>query len=336
MMNEPKAELTGVDKTAVLLLSIGEEAAAKIMARFTREEVTAISERMAKLSGLSSQDARNVMQDFFDEYREQSGIGAASRQYLEKTLDMALGKRLARSMIDGIYGDALEHELQALQWVPPETLARFFRHEHPQLQAVLLGFLPPDSASAMLAALPAEQHDELLYRVANLNEISDQVMFELKDLLARCLEYIADQASAKVNGVKQAAKILNYYQGDRSALMDTLRGHDETVATAVADNMYDFITLARQSDELLQTLIQEIPMETFALALKGADPVVREALGDALPKRMVQGLDDAMMALGAVPISRAEQARAEVMQIVRDLHEEEQITYQLFEEKVVS
>lgn len=335
-MNLSKTELTGVDKTAVLLLSIGESAAAKVMARFNRDEIEAVSERMAKLSGLSSQDAREVMQQFFDEYREQSGIGAASRQYLEKTLDIALGRRLAQSMIDNIYGDAFQHELQALQWVPPETLARFFRNEHPQLQAVLLGFLPPDSASAMLAALPPAQHDDLLFRVANLNEISDQVMYELKDLLARCLEYIAEQASAKVDGIKQAAKILNYYQGDRAALMDMLKVHDENTAVAVADNMYDFMTLTRQSDEVLQTLIQEIPMETFALALKGADLTIKEAIAKALPKRMVQGLDDAIVAMGTVPLSRAEQARAEVMQIVRDLHEEEQINYQLFEEKVVS
>ncbi|WP_115719454.1 FliG C-terminal domain-containing protein [Gallaecimonas mangrovi] len=335
-MNELTTERADLDKAAILLLSMGEAAAARIMARLSRDEVTALSMRMAKLSGVSTQDARSVIQQFFDSYREQSGISAASRQYLERTLDLALGKRLARGMVDGIYGDALKQELNALQWVPPETLARFFRNEHPQLQAVLLAFLPPENASAVMASLPEDQHDDLLYRVANLKEVPDQVLDELKVTLTRCLSFVSEQSTAKVDGLRQAADILNRYQGDRSALMDMLKLHNEDTATAVADNMYDFMTLSRQSDEVLQTLVQEVPAETLALALKGADAKVHDALVTALPKRMAQSLDDAKQALGLVPISKVEGARNEIMQLVRTLHETGQLNYQLFEEKVVS
>lgn len=324
-----------LDKAAILLLSMGEEAAAKVMSRLGRDALTRLSNHMARLSGVSTQDARDVIQDFFDHFRQQSGISAASRQYLERTLDIALGKRLARGMIDTIYGDALRDEIQKLEWVPAEILARFFSGEHPQMQAVLLAFLPPDNAAAVMAALPAETHDELLYRVANLQEVSDQVLSELKASIRRCLEFVSEQSTAKVDGIKQAADILNRYQGDRSALLDMLRMHDEHVAHSVTENMYDFATLARQSDDVLQVLVQELPLETLTLALKGAEPEVRDAIFKALPKRMAQGIRDDIQALGLVPISQVEAARKEVMKEVRSLHEQNIINYKIFEERVV-
>lgn len=335
-MSSIMSQRNDLDKAAILLLSMGEANAAKVMARMSRDEVTAVSMRMAKLRGVSTQEAKDVMQHFFDHYREHSGISSASRHYLERTLDLALGKRLARGMVDSIYGDALRQEMMALQWVPADTLARFFRNEHPQLQAVLLAFLPPENASAVLAALPENMHDDILFRVANLKEVSDQVLDELRVTLGRCLAFVSEQSTAKVDGIRQAADILNRYQGDRAALMEMLKLHDTDTAGMVADNMYDFMTLARQSDEVLQALVQEIPTETLALALKGADPDVRDALLAALPKRMAQGLEDAQLAMGQVPLSRANQARSEIMQLVRTLHEDQQLNYQLFEEKTVA
>lgn len=329
------AEMSNLDRAAILLLSMGENAAGKIMGRLDREEVTLLSTRMASLSGVSTDAARNVIQGFFDHFRGHSGISAASRGYLERTLDIALGKRLAQGMIDGIYGDALRGELQKLQWVPPETLARFIGTEHPQLQAVLLAFLPPDNASAVLSHLPESRHDDLLFRVANMSEVNDQILLELKETLRKCLAYVSQQNSAKVDGVRQAADILNRFQGDRAVLMDMLKMRDEKIAHSVTENMYDFESLGRQSNDVLQVLVQEIPETTLALALKGAAPAIRDALTGALPKRMAQSLTDQTQALGLVPVSQVDAARRDVMRQVRELHEQEVIKYQIFEERVV-
>lgn len=334
-MGAQLAETNNLDRAAILLLSMGESAAAKIMSRLGREEVTVLSNRMARLSGVATDDARNVIQGFFDHFRDHSGISAASREYLERTLDMALGKRLAQGMIDGIYGDALRDEMQKLQWIPAETLARFFRAEHPQMQAVLLAFLPPDTASAVLALMPAEAHDDLLFRVANMQEVSDQVLAELKETLKRCMLYVSDQSSARVDGARQAADILNRFQGDRGALLEMLKIHDAGIAHTVSENMYDYITLGRQTNDVLQVLVQEIPEEILALSLKGADPQVRDKLLGALPRRMAQALTERVQLLGLVPVSQVEQARRDVMTQVRELHEQEVIKYQIFEERVV-
>lgn len=336
-MSEAQTVVGGdVDRAAVLLLSMGEAAAAKVFQRLSREEVEALSQRMANLSLVSTQEARGVLEQFFGDYRAHSGISAASRQYLERTLDLALGGRLARSMVDSLYGDELRGELQRLQWIPADTLARCFRAEHPQMQAVLLAFLPPETASQVLSALPAASHDDLLLRVANLKEVSEPVLMELRACLDRCLRQAVEQANASVDGARQAADIINRFQGDRAYLIEMLKMHDKDAAVAVEENMYDFVTLGRQSDDVLQQIVQEIDLDTLALALKGVEASVRTALLAALPKRMAQAIESSASSLGLVPLRKVEQARSDIMRRIRELHEQGELEYQLFEERVVS
>lgn len=326
----------GASKAAILLLSMGEQAAAKVLQRLGRDEVQKLTRSMAELSSVSANDAKTILQQFFAQYREQSGISGASRDYLERTLDLALGRKLSRNLLDSIYGDALSEDIQLLQWVPAEVLAKYFRNEHPQMQAVLLAFLPPGTASAVLDVLPAGQHDELLLRVANLREVGDSVLQELRITLDRCLAYVAEQSGARVDGVRHAADILNRYAGDRGQMIERLRAHDAGVASQVELNMFDFNTLQKQRPETLQLLAQAIAPDLLATALKGADAALKATLLDALPKRMAQGLEMQMQTLGSVSLRKVEQARTDIMQQVRELAEQGELEFQLFEEPVVN
>ncbi|MBL0610617.1 lateral flagellar motor switch protein FliGL [Aeromonas jandaei] len=329
-------DIDNLEKAAILLLSMGTEAAAKVMQKLSRDEVQRLISKMAGLSGVSSMEARWTLQQFFNQYREQSGIGSASREYLEQTLDLALGQRLSRSLLDSLYGDVMSQDIQRLQWVPADVLARFFRNEHPQMQAVLLAFLPPQTASAVLDALPGSVHDDLLVRVASLSSVSEHVLGELRLTLDRCLAYVADQSGAKVNGVRQVADILNRYQGDKEQMLSLLREHDGDMALEIEKNMFDFMTLRRQSDETLQRLVQEIPSELLALALKNTETSFRKVVLGAMPKRMAQALEDQIQHQGSVSLRKVEQAREEIMQLVRELVEQGEIEFQLFEEPTVS
>jgi Flagellar motor switch protein len=329
-------DIDNLEKAAILLLSMGTEAAAKVMQKLSRDEVQRLISKMASLSGVSSMEAKWTLQQFFNQYREQSGIGSASREYLEQTLDLALGQRLSRSLLDSLYGDVMSQDIQRLQWVPADVLARFFRNEHPQMQAVLLAFLPPQTASAVLDELPGSVHDDLLVRVASLSSVSEHVLGELRLTLDRCLAYVADQSGAKVNGVRQVADILNRYQGDKEQMLSLLREHDGDMALEIEKNMFDFMALRRQTDDTLQRLVQELPSELLALALKNTETGFRKVILGAMPKRMAQALDDQIQNQGSVSLRKVEQAREEVMQLVRELVEQGEIEFQLFEEPTVS
>lgn len=328
-------ELEYVEQTALVLLGMGEDAAAKVLRHFSRDETQRVTRAMAKLSGIKSEKAKNVIQNFFDDFRQHSGIRGASKDYLSNTLRKALGNDLAKGLLNDLYGDEIRNNMQRLQWVDSEILARFIANEHPQMQAIFLAYLPPESSSAVLKNLPQDYHDELLFRIARIQDIDHQVAGDLNELIERCIEQISVTQSAPLSGVKQVADIINRFDGDRASLMEMLRLHDEEVVNEIEQNMFDFMVLGRQSEDTMDRLVQQIPMELWASALKGAEITLQQAIKRSMPQRMIKTLEDEMQVRGAIPRSRVESARQEIMQTVRELNEMNEIDLQLYQEPTV-
>ncbi|WP_218758686.1 flagellar motor switch protein FliG [Vibrio parahaemolyticus] len=330
-----KQTLSYVEQTALVLLGMGEDAAAKVLQHFTRDETQRVTRAMAKLNGIKSDSARGVIQNFFEDFREHSGIRGASKEYLSNTLRKALGNDLAKGLLNNLYGDEIRNNMQRLQWVEAETLARFIVNEHPQMQAIFLAYLPADSSSAVLKHLPQDYHDEIIFRIAQLQDIDHQVATDLHELVERCIEKVSASQSVPLPGVKQAADIINRFEGDRGSLMEMLKLHDEEVVNAIEENMFDFMVLGRQREETMDMLVQQIPLELWATALKGSDITLQQAIKRSMPQRMVKALEDDMEARGAVALSRVQKARQDIMQMVRELDESGEVQLLLYEEPTV-
>jgi flagellar motor switch protein FliG len=327
-------ERSRLEQAAILLLSMGEASAATIMQKLTREEVLRLSESMARLHGVKLNHARKALTNFFDDYREQSGINGASRAYLQNILDNALGGEIARSVINGIYGDEIRHRMSRLQWVDSRQLAALIDQEHLQLQAVFLAFLPPDVAATILSYIEPARQDEILYRVARLDDVNRDVVDELDRLIERGVAVLSEHGS-KVQGIKQAANIVNRVSTNQQQILEQLGNRDQAVLNSLKDEMYEFFILSRQDDVTLQRLLEEIPLDDWAIALKGTEPVLRQAIYNAMPKRQVQQLQGITNRLGPVSISRIEQVRKEIMATVRELAEEGEIQITLFAEQTM-
>ncbi|EFB2878717.1 flagellar motor switch protein FliG [Escherichia coli] len=293
-----------LEQAAILLLCLGEEAAATVMQKLSREEVVRLSENMARLSGVKTSMARKVINNFFDEFREQSGI----------------------------YGDEIRSRMARLQWVEPRQLAMLISEEHLQLQAVFLAFLTPEISAAVLSYLNESVQNEILYRVAKLNDVNRDVVDELDRLIERGLSVLSEHGS-KVKGIKQAADIVNRFQGNQQVILDQMRERDEDVLEQLQDEMYDFFILSRQNEEVRRRLLDEVPMEDWAVALKGTEALLRRSIYAVMPKRQAQQLEAITARLGPVPVSRIEQIRREIMGIARELEEAGEIQLQLFAEQ---
>ncbi|WP_045499016.1 flagellar motor switch protein FliG [Vibrio hyugaensis] len=330
-----KQTLSYVEQTALVLLGMGEDAAAKVLQHFSRDETQRVTRAMAKLNGIKSDSARGVIQHFFEDFREHSGIRGASKEYLSNTLRKALGNDLAKGLLNNLYGDEIRNNMQRLQWVEAETLARFIVNEHPQMQAIFLAYLPADSSSAVLKHLPQDYHDEIVFRIAQLQDIDHQVANDLHELVERCIEKVSASQSTPLSGVKQAADIINRFEGDRASLMEMLKLHDENVVNEIEENMFDFMVLGRQREETMDALVQQIPLELWAVALKGADILLQQAIKRSMPQRMAKALEDDMELRGAVVLSRVQRARQDIMQMVRELDEAGEIQLLLYEEPTV-
>lgn len=323
-----------LEQAAIVLLSMGEEPAAAVLRCLSREELLEVTQVMSRMSGIKVDMVKTAMQKFFDDYRQQSGVHGASRSYLKRSLDLALGGDIANSVLDSIYGDAIRPKMARLQWSSPKWLAEYISNEHVRMQAVFLAFLPPMLAGAVLDALPLEGRDLVLLNVARLDEIDRDLLLELDELVGRCLASL-DTQSTSVEGVRQAADILNRLPGDRRQLVELLRAHDPQVVSEIEFSMYDFLILGRQTEATLLRVLEEIPLEQWAIALKGAEPAVRTAILQTMPRRQAQNFEDLMRRAGPVPRSRIEQTRQDIMMQVKALADGGEIEVQLFAEAVV-
>lgn len=329
--NGGEAVLTPVEQAAIVLLSIGEEPAAAVLRCLERDELIELTQVMSRMSGIKVDSVKYAVQNFFDDYRQQSGLHGASRSYLKRSLDLALGSDIANSVLNTIYGDAIRPMMARLQYASPKWLAEFVAHEHVQMQAVFLAFLPPAMAGQIIESLPEEGRDLVLLNLARLDEIDRDLLRELEDLVTRCLSAL-DTQSASVEGVRQVAEILNRLPNNRAGMVELLRAHDPEVVSQIEMSMYDFFILSRQTEQVITRLLDEVPLEQWAIALKGAEPALRDAILSAMPKRQAQSFEDLMRRSGPVPMSRIEQTRKDIMAAVKALADAGEIDVQLFAE----
>tara|TARA_R110000868_G_scaffold410008_3_gene696861 strand:+ start:11625 stop:12692 length:1068 start_codon:yes stop_codon:yes gene_type:complete len=326
--------MNSLEQAAILMLSMGDATSAGVLRHFSREEIVSISQAMARLSNVKQPMVSDVIGRFFDDYKEQSSIKGASRNYLSGMLGKALGSDITRSLLDSIYGEEIRAKMAKMEWIDPKQFAALIAKEHAQMQAVFLAFLPPGMASEVLECMPASRQDELLFRIANLSEINSDVIAELEQLIERSLSVLSAQGS-QVRGVKQAADIMNRFKGDRNQMFELLRAHDESLVGKIEDEMYDFFILSRQTQDVLQTLLEAVPLEEWVVALKGAEPALVKAIQGAMPKRQMQQMESINRRQGPVPMSRVEQVRKDIMGVVREMAAAGELQVQLFREPTV-
>jgi len=323
-----------LEQAAIVLLSMGEEPAAAVLRCLSRDELLEVTQVMSRISGIKVEAVKQSLQRFFDEYRQQSGVHGASRSYLKRSLDLALGSDIADSVLNSIYGDAIRPKLARLQWASPKWLAERISQEHVRMQTVFLAFLPPALAGQVIGALPAGTRDLVLVNLARLNEVDHELLVELDELVERCLASLGLQ-STSVAGVRQVAEILNRLPDNRAKMVEVLRSHDAEVVAEIERSMYDFFILSRQTEATLLRIMEDVPVEQWAVALKGAEPAVRDAIIRAMPRRQAQSFEETMRRSGPLSRSRVEQARNDIMAQVKALADAGEIEVQLFAEAVL-
>lgn len=333
-MTAENEKLNLIEQAAIVLLSMGEEPAAGVLRCLERDDLLALTQVMSRLSGIRVDSVHQSLQHFFDDYREQSGVHGASRSFLQRSLEMALGQDIAGTVLDSIYGDEIRPKLARLQWASPKWLADRLTQEHPRMQAVFLAFLSAKLAGDVMEHLPTEGIDVLVLNVAKLTEVDRDLLTQLEMLADQYLSELGTQ-SITMEGVKQAADILNRIPGDKQALVERLRSQDAEITAAIETEMYDFFVLSTQSEAVLSQIIEAVPAELWAMALKGAELAIRTAVLGAMPRRQAQSFEDQMRRSGPVPLSRVEESRREIMELVKAMVDAGELEIQLFAETVV-
>ncbi|MEW5681741.1 MAG: flagellar motor switch protein FliG [Pseudomonadota bacterium] len=313
-------KLDGVEKAAILLLSLSEEDAAQILKHLEPKQVQRVGLAMAQMTDLNQAKISAVHRLFIEQIQNFSTIGFQSEEFIKRALTAALGEEKAANLIDQIVLGGGAKGLDSLKWMDSKQVANIIRNEHPQIQTIVLSYLEPEQSAEILSQFPEKVRLDLTMRIANLEEVQPAALQELNEIMEKQFAGQAGTQTAKMGGLKAAADILNYMDTNiEGQLMDSIREHDEEMAQQIQDLMFVFENLIDVDDRGIQTLLREVQQDVLMKALKGTDENLKEKIFKNMSKRAAELLQDDLEAMGPVRVSDVEAAQKEILSTARRL-----------------
>ena len=313
-------KLDGVEKAAILLLSLSEEDAAQILKHLEPKQVQKVGMAMAQIDDLNQAKISAVHRLFIEQIQNFSTIGFQSEDFIRRALTAALGEEKASNLIDQIILGGGAKGLDSLKWMDSKQVANIIRNEHPQIQTIVLSYLEPEQSAEILSQFPEKVRLDLTMRIANLEEVQPAALQELNEIMEKQFAGQAGAQAAKMGGLKAAADIMNYLDTNvEGQLMDAIREHDEEMAQQIQDLMFVFENLIDVDDRGIQTILREVQQDVLMKALKGADENLKEKILKNMSKRAAEMLADDLEAMGPVRVSEVETAQKEILSTARRL-----------------
>jgi flagellar motor switch protein FliG len=275
---------------------------------------------MATLTSVSRERATEVLEGFVSELDTQTSLGVGADDYVRRVLVGALGEDKASGLIDRILLGRNSKGLDALKWMETRAVADIVRNEHPQIVAIVLAHLDPDQAAEVLVFLPERMRTDVLMRIAKLDGIQPAALKELDEIMERQFSGNNNLKSSTVGGVKCAANILNLMDSSvEGAIMSKISESDGDLGNRIQELMFVFDNLADVDDRGIQTILKDVQTDQLGLALKGADPKIRDKFLKNMSKRASEMLVEDMEAKGPVRVSDVEAAQKEILAVARRL-----------------
>ena len=313
-------KLEGVDKAAILLLSLSEDDAAQILKHLEPKQVQRLGQAMAQIDDMTQPKITAVHQHFIEEIQNYSTIGFQSTDFVKRALTSALGEDKAANLIDQILMGTGAKGLDSLKWMDSKQVASIIRNEHPQIQTIVMSYLDAEQSAEILSQFPEKVRLDLMMRVANLEEVQPAALQELNEIMEKQFAGQAGTQAAKMGGLKSAADIMNYLDTNiEGQLMDAIREQDEEMSQQIQDLMFVFDNLADVDDRAIQSILREVQQDALLKAIKGAEDDLKDKITKNMSKRAAEMLIDDLEAMGPVRISEVETAQKEILSVARRL-----------------
>ncbi len=312
--------MTGTEKSAILLMTVGEDRAAEVFTHLSTREVQHLSTAMANLRQVSPQQLAEVLKEFEIEAEQYAALSVNAGDYLRSVLVKALGEERASSLLE----DILESRettggIETLNFMEPQTAADIIRDEHPQIIATILVHLKRAQAADILALFDERLRNDVMLRIATFGGVQPSALAELTEVLNSLLDG-QNVKRSKMGGVRTAAEIINLMKSQQEeAVIDAVREFDGELAQKIIDEMFLFENLIDVDDRSIQRLLQEVESESLLLALKGSDEPLREKFLRNMSQRAAEILRDDLSTRGPVRMSQVENEQKAILLIVRRL-----------------
>jgi flagellar motor switch protein FliG len=316
----------GLEKAAILLMTVGEEDAAAVFKFLSPREVQKLGETMARMKTVPREKIEKVIVAFNKTKEEQFSLVGDTDAFVSQVLKRALGDEKANMLLDRILQGRDVSGIEALKWMDPGSISELLKNEHPQIIASILVHLERDHASEVLRHFIERLRNDVLVRIATLDGIQPQALQELNEVLSKVLAGGEKLKKATLGGTKATAEILNFLGAQlETAAVESIREHDSELAQKILDQMFTFENLNALDDRAIQTLLREVQSESLIVALKGAEQDLREKIFKNMSSRASEMLREDLEAKGPVRVSEVEAEQREILKIVRRLADEGQI-----------
>ncbi|GAB6111480.1 flagellar motor switch protein FliG [Desulfomicrobium escambiense] len=325
-MAAPVGKLTGPQKTAVLILALGDAFASEVFKKFDRAEITAVSRAMAKLDSVGKEQAEEVLREFNQAMTIGKEMLYGGPEQVRKMISSNLDSDTARYILDELDFDSGPVPFKELGNVSPKILAQILRNEHPQTLALILGHLPPESAGNLLQNMGPGVRAEVLIRLAKLEAVAEEMLVEVDRVLQSQLIAIGGKEGRKVGGVSSVAEILNAIdRATEEEIMADIEEESAQLAEEIKQLMFVFEDIMKIDDRGIREILKEISNEDLTMSLKTAPEELREKFFKNLSERAGNMIREDLEIMGPVKLSEVESAQQNIVKQVRRLEAEGRI-----------
>ncbi len=321
-----KKQLTGRQKAAVFLVTLGSEISSEIFKHLREDEIEALTFEIARLDSVEPEDRDAVLQEFQELMMAQDFITSGGIDYARELLEKSLGSQKAVDIINRLTSSLQVRPFDFIRRTDPTHLLNFIQQEHPQTIALILAYLEPNKASIILGSLPHEVQSDVAKRIATMDRTSPEVLREVERVLEKKLSTLSSEDYTAAGGVESIVDILNLV--DRSTektIIESLEEEDPELAEDIKKRMFVFEDIVLLDDRAIQKVLREVDTNELAKALKAVDSEVQDKIYRNMSKRAATLLKEDMEYMGPVRLKDVEESQQKIVSIIRKLEEQGEI-----------
>jgi flagellar motor switch protein FliG len=317
-------KMTGPKKAAILLLALGEDAAADVMKNLEEAEIQQVGYYMTRFTDVSPEELDIVLEEFYrNSVMADEGVNiSSSPDFVKNALTKALGADRAKELSENLGAGEEEAGLEALRYAEPIMISNYIRTEHPQTIALILSYLKnAEQSSAVLRDLPESLQADILYRMAVIESIPPGVISEMNEVLTEEMKTAGSMATS-VGGVEPVAEILNSVdKATETRILSSIEETNPELAEQIRELMFTFEDMALIDAKQMQLVMKDVDQADMVLALKTASDAVKELIFSSMSSRAAEMVRDDLENLGPAKISDVEAAQQKIIKVVKKLEE---------------
>ena len=320
-------ELTGgIQKAAVLLIALGPEKSAAIFKHLKEDEIEELTLEIANTRNITPQMKDDVVNEFYQICLAQQYIAEGGIGYAKELLEKSFGSEKAADVIGKLTASLQVKPFEFVRKADASQLLNFIQDEHPQTIALILSYLAPGQAALIISALPPDRQADVAKRIAVMDRTSPDVIKEVEKVLESKLSSLVNQDYAIIGGVDAVVEILNTVdRGTEKHIMETLEIEEPELADEIRKKMFVFEDILLLDDRAIQRVLRDVDNSDLAIALKGSNEEVQNAIFNNLSKRLGVMIKEDMEFMGPVRMKDVEEAQQKIVNIIRKLEDSEEI-----------